>query len=140
MFRAIDFHSFLLCTISFTIALASLFLLPGTIVSIEILLLYPHNYYLQWLNEDFIFGTTFMDVYDVYSSVEQHFCRSKCFPGFHSSICLFLLRISRQEYLDTVLRVTHHVTPSQHHIYSIHLFGTQCLHVVTDNSFRCSFR
>lgn len=45
-----------LFTLSLSISLASIMLLPITIISHEILIHYPNNYYIQWLNRDLIFA------------------------------------------------------------------------------------
>lgn len=48
--------SLLFCIFSFAVALGSSFLLPLSIVSNEVLLLYPSSYYVQWLNSSLIQG------------------------------------------------------------------------------------
>lgn len=48
--------SLLFCIFSFATALGSAFLLPVSIISNEILLLYPNSYYVQWLNSSLIQG------------------------------------------------------------------------------------
>lgn len=48
--------SLLFCVFSFAIAIGSSVLLPISIVSNEILLLYPNSYYVQWLNSSLIQG------------------------------------------------------------------------------------
>jgi len=45
-----------MCTFSLATAIGSALLLPFSIVSNEILLLYPDNYYMQWLNDSLIQG------------------------------------------------------------------------------------
>lgn len=48
--------SLLFCIFSFAVAIGSSFLLPLSIISNEVLLLYPNSYYVQWLNESLIQG------------------------------------------------------------------------------------
>lgn len=48
--------SLLFCIFSFAVALGSSFLLPLSIISNEVLLLYPNSYYVQWLNSSLIQG------------------------------------------------------------------------------------
>ncbi|CAG9805579.1 unnamed protein product [Chironomus riparius] len=48
--------SLLFCIFSFATALGSAFLLPVSIISNEVLLLYPNSYYVQWLNSSLIQG------------------------------------------------------------------------------------
>jgi hypothetical protein len=45
-----------MCTFSLATSLTAAFLLPVSIVSNEILFLYPQNYYVKWLNSDLIQG------------------------------------------------------------------------------------
>lgn len=48
--------SLLFCIFSFAVAIGSSFLLPLSIISNEVLLLYPNSYYVMWLNESLIQG------------------------------------------------------------------------------------
>lgn len=48
--------SFWMCTFALAISIGSAFLLPFSIVTNEILLYYPQNYYMQWLNDSLIHG------------------------------------------------------------------------------------
>lgn len=48
--------SLLFCIFSFAVAIGSSFLLPLSIISNEVLLLYPNSYYVQWLNSSLIQG------------------------------------------------------------------------------------
>ncbi|XP_053213540.1 protein Lilipod-like [Panonychus citri] len=48
--------SFWMCTFSLATSIGSTLLLPFSIIANEILLLYPDNYYLQWLNDSLIKG------------------------------------------------------------------------------------
>lgn len=48
--------SLLFCIFSFAVAIGSSFLLPISIISNEVLLLYPNSYYVQWLNHQLIQG------------------------------------------------------------------------------------
>jgi LMBR1-like membrane protein len=48
--------SLLFCIFSFAVAIGSAFLLPLSIISNEVLLLYPNSYYVQWLNSSLIQG------------------------------------------------------------------------------------
>lgn len=48
--------SLLFCIFSFAVAIGSAVLLPLSIVSNEVLLLYPKSYYVQWLNSSLIQG------------------------------------------------------------------------------------
>jgi uncharacterized membrane protein YhdT len=48
--------SLLCCIFSFAVAIGSMFLLPLSIISNEVLLLYPNSYYVQWLNSSLIQG------------------------------------------------------------------------------------
>ena len=43
-----------LCTFTLSVSLAALLLLPASILANEVLLHYPYNYYLQWLNASLI--------------------------------------------------------------------------------------
>lgn len=44
------------CIFSFAVAIGSALLLPISIISNEVLLLYPNSYYVQWLNSSLIQG------------------------------------------------------------------------------------
>ena len=44
------------CIFSFAVAIGSALLLPLSIISNEVLLLYPNSYYVQWLNSSLIQG------------------------------------------------------------------------------------
>ena len=46
--------SFWMCTFALAISIGSTLLLPFSIVSNEVLLSYPHSYYMQWLNDSLI--------------------------------------------------------------------------------------
>lgn len=43
-------------TVSFAVSMAAMLLIPITIVSHEIMVSYPNNQYIQWLNRGLIFG------------------------------------------------------------------------------------
>lgn len=45
-----------LCTVSFSISLAAMLLMPITIASNEVILNFPNSYYTQWLHRELIFG------------------------------------------------------------------------------------
>lgn len=45
-----------LCTFSLAVAIGAVLLLPISIASNEVLLLYPHSYYVKWLNSSLIQG------------------------------------------------------------------------------------
>lgn len=46
-----------LCTFTLAVALGAVLLLPFSIISNEVLLSLPRNYYIQWLNGSLIHGT-----------------------------------------------------------------------------------
>lgn len=50
------FCSLWLCTFSLAVAIAAGLLLPISIASNEVLLLYPKSYYVKWLNSSLIYG------------------------------------------------------------------------------------
>ncbi|KAM6106290.1 LOW QUALITY PROTEIN: protein LMBR1L [Pterocles gutturalis] len=45
-----------LCTFTLAVALGAVLLLPFSIISNEVLLSFPHNYYIQWLNGSLVHG------------------------------------------------------------------------------------
>ncbi|KAI5631496.1 LMBR1-like membrane protein domain-containing protein [Phthorimaea operculella] len=45
-----------LCTLALAVSLGSALLLPVSIVSNEVLILYPNSYYVKWLNSSLIQG------------------------------------------------------------------------------------
>ncbi|EOA94033.1 Protein LMBR1L, partial [Anas platyrhynchos] len=45
-----------MCTFTLAVALGAVLLLPFSIISNEVLLSFPHNYYIQWLNGSLIHG------------------------------------------------------------------------------------
>ncbi|KAM9115662.1 protein LMBR1L isoform 2-T2 [Pangshura tecta] len=45
-----------MCTFTLAVSLGAVLLLPFSIVTNEVLLLFPHNYYIQWLNGSLIHG------------------------------------------------------------------------------------
>jgi len=49
-------HSFWLCTFTLAVAEGAAMLLPVSIASNEVLLLYPNSYYVKWLNSSLIQG------------------------------------------------------------------------------------
>ena len=46
----------MLCSIAVTVSLGAMVLLPSSIISNEIRHLYPHTYYVKWLNTSLITG------------------------------------------------------------------------------------
>lgn len=46
-----------LCTFTLSVAVCAVLLLPISILSNEVLLTFPHSYYMQWLNGSLIHGT-----------------------------------------------------------------------------------
>ena len=48
--------SFWLCSFSFSVSTGAALLLPISIISNEVLLLYPNSYYVKWLNSSLIQG------------------------------------------------------------------------------------
>lgn len=48
-----------LCTFSLSISIGSVLLLPISIISNEVLILYPKSYYVKWLNSSLIQGEHF---------------------------------------------------------------------------------
>lgn len=46
-----------LCTFTLSVAVCAVLLLPISILSNEVLLIFPHSYYMQWLNGSLIHGT-----------------------------------------------------------------------------------
>lgn len=51
-----SFHSLWLCTFSIAVAICAALLLPISIASNEVLLLYPLSYYVKWLNSSLVHG------------------------------------------------------------------------------------
>ena len=51
-----SFHSLWLCTFSLAVAVGAALLLPISIASNEVLILYPNSYYVKWLNSSLIQG------------------------------------------------------------------------------------
>ncbi|KFQ44243.1 Protein LMBR1L, partial [Nestor notabilis] len=49
-------HRLGLCTFTLAVALGAVLLLPFSIMSNEVLLSFPHNYYIQWLNGSLVHG------------------------------------------------------------------------------------
>ena len=49
-----------LCTFALAVTVGSLLLLPISIVSNEVLLIYPDSYYVKWLNSSLIQGELFV--------------------------------------------------------------------------------
>lgn len=45
-----------LCTFTLAVALGAVLLLPFSIISNEVLLRFPHNYYIQWLSGSLVHG------------------------------------------------------------------------------------
>lgn len=45
-----------LCTFTLAVAVGAVLLLPFSIISNEVLLSFPHNYYIQWLNGSLVHG------------------------------------------------------------------------------------
>lgn len=45
-----------MCTFTLSVSVGAILLLPVSIVSNEVLLLYPKSYYVQWLNSSLIIG------------------------------------------------------------------------------------
>ena len=48
--------SFWLCTFTLTVSLGAVLLLPMSIFSNEIMIMYPNSYYIKWLNGSLIHG------------------------------------------------------------------------------------
>ncbi|PKK17946.1 limb development membrane protein 1-like [Columba livia] len=53
---AVDRIALGLCTFTLAVALGAVLLLPFSIISNEVLLSFPHNYYIQWLNGSLVHG------------------------------------------------------------------------------------
>ncbi|XP_030410645.1 protein LMBR1L isoform X2 [Gopherus evgoodei] len=53
---AVDRIALSMCTFTLAVSLGAVLLLPFSIVTNEVLLLFPHNYYIQWLNGSLIHG------------------------------------------------------------------------------------
>lgn len=58
-----------LCTFALAVSLGSALLLPVSIVSNEVLILYPNSYYVKWLNSSLIQGEYY--VFLGYNSCHQ---------------------------------------------------------------------
>ena len=50
---------FWLCTFTLTVSLGAVLLLPMSIFSNEIMIMYPNSYYIKWLNGSLIHGTLY---------------------------------------------------------------------------------
>ena len=50
------FCRFWLCTFTLTVSLGAVLLLPMSICSNEIMIMYPNSYYIKWLNGSLIHG------------------------------------------------------------------------------------
>ncbi|XP_032641458.1 protein LMBR1L isoform X2 [Chelonoidis abingdonii] len=53
---AVDRIALSMCTFTLAVSLGAVLLLPFSIVTNEVLLLFPHSYYIQWLNGSLIHG------------------------------------------------------------------------------------
>ncbi|XP_065275372.1 protein LMBR1L [Emys orbicularis] len=53
---AVDRIALSMCTFTLAVSLGAVLLLPFSILTNEVLLLFPHNYYIQWLNGSLIHG------------------------------------------------------------------------------------
>lgn len=53
--------SLLLCTIALAVSIGATLLLPVSIASNEVLILYPNSYYVKWLNSSLIQGEILLD-------------------------------------------------------------------------------
>ena len=51
------YFRFWLCTFTLTVSLGAVLLLPMSILSNEIMIMYPNSYYIKWLNGSLIHGT-----------------------------------------------------------------------------------
>lgn len=49
-----------LCTFSLAVSIGAVLLLPISIVSNEVLIIYPNSYYIKWLNSSLIHGKLFI--------------------------------------------------------------------------------
>uniref|UniRef100_A0A674EC54 Limb development membrane protein 1-like n=1 Tax=Salmo trutta TaxID=8032 RepID=A0A674EC54_SALTR len=54
--RSLFLSSLWLCTFTLSVAVCAVLLLPISILSNEVLLIFPHSYYMQWLNGSLIHG------------------------------------------------------------------------------------
>lgn len=61
-----------LCTFSLAVSIGAVLLLPISIVSNEVLIIYPNSYYIKWLNSSLIHGKTLFG-----------FCRSNCIVRYY---------------------------------------------------------
>lgn len=72
-----------LCTLSLAVAVGAALLLPFSIASNEVLLLYPNSYYVKWLNISLVQGT--------YSSTSWRLFHSIKIDAFYRSMELCVL-------------------------------------------------
>lgn len=54
--------SLLLCTVALAVSIGATLLLPISIASNEVLILYPNSYYVKWLNSSLIQGETLLNM------------------------------------------------------------------------------
>lgn len=76
-----------LCTVALAVSVGATLLLPFSIVSNEVLILYPNSYYVKWLNSSLIQGELIylfvggLDAFDIY--------RLYCSTGLWNHVFLF---------------------------------------------------
>ncbi|XP_020606357.1 protein LMBR1L-like [Orbicella faveolata] len=100
--------SFWLCTFTLTVSLGAVLLLPMSILSNEIMIMYPNSYYIKWLNGSLIHGMWNQIFLGSYMSLfvaipfAYFFTESEGFAGsrkgimarvYETSVVLFLLAI-----------------------------------------------
>lgn len=72
-----------LCTFTLAVALGAVLLLPFSIISNEVLLSLPRNYYIQWLNGSLIHGAWLLRA--AWVMTEQRGSGRHTQPGAHQS-------------------------------------------------------
>lgn len=82
-----------LCTFSLAVSIGAVLLLPISIVSNEILILYPNSYYIKWLNSSLVHGNVFygfkkiVGLFNVFQGFGiTCFCFQICHFSFYSHL------------------------------------------------------
>lgn len=127
LFPILFSHSLWLCTFSLAVAICAALLLPISIASNEVLLLYPLSYYVKWLNSSLVHGEyqsvgnfpaffqtslISIDPFQVCGIMFFYFQICRCSCCFRSPTCLPSLRASL-----AIERASYHVH-TKHSPYS----------------------
>lgn len=90
-----------LCTVALAVSIGATLLLPVSIASNEVLILYPNSYYVKWLNSSLIQGKEPADPRDQTAS-DSRKKKTKKYETFPSQFCRLCRCIELRELVEII--------------------------------------